>query len=632
MGGCMSKKESKYLPSGMANISNEAKNRSYNQNMSENSGKTYFEYLFQYNTHQSDTQLTKYSPPGKSDANYSFVVEPKRASNQDVSWKDNTSSFSIVYIPECCANDEPDYMLYEVPIKGALYTARKVEYGNILLFSHQKYVPSNIEPDESNPTSRGKDGSVKSHSVSKDQKLLQIVVENALQSSWLEFMPVDSDSEGLIYMDPREKLACFSIIPGPKTSPYFSAAINLLLEHPFVFKVYEEVFLKETAVPDGSIELPICLQGIWVRQQVQKSLLVHKETKDIQLSITNKREYWIHLLEKAFIASHGTMASFQKKLKSVLFTLHKLTGMPYQEIFIKGQQMTPVSIQYYLRGCLEAGNPAALSKLGGYGRGSTANIYSGTPYYLIDEVPSRDGNSYFALRYPWSKNFDPLEFKSSKQIVSSAKGILNNPKYESCIFMTAEDILEHMDVVQSLKVMQDAYQFCMKLGEEPNPFTYIELDVKSPGNSYLQVCQEEVIESDPMKNLKQYHKIGIVLLKKCKDNDGQTFLRVELQHTDSCRDIWTWADLRVGSYFILVVSADCRYISWLAQSASLEVASTSTFTPSLTCDPTWSARPTSTEDLDQGSRQRTIARSLSCWASSSIDSWTRRCICSLTPN
>ena len=140
--------------------------------------------------------------------------------------------------------------------------------------------------------------------------------------------------------------------------------------------------------------------------------------------------------------------------------------------------------------------------------------------------------------------------------MAGSKGISNNPKYESCIFMTAEEIHEQMDVIQSLKILQDAYQFCMKLGEEPNPFTYIELDVKAPGSSYLQVCQEEVFDSDPTKNLKQYHKVGIVLLKKCKDDDGQTFLRVELQHTDTNRDVWAWADLKVGSYFILVVSND----------------------------------------------------------------------------
>lgn len=575
MGGCMSKKEAKYTPSAMASISNEVRNKPYNQNMMENAGKTYFDYLFQYNTYQSETQLTKYSPAGKNDSNYSFVVEPRRAKDQDVSWKDKTSSFSIVYVPECCAKDNLDDLLYEVPVKGALYTTRKVDYGNILLFSHQKYVPSNIEVEEPNQGSaRGKDGSARSQTQPKDQKLLQMIFDSPSQSDLMEFEPVDSESEGLMYMDSREKISCFSIIPGPKTSPHFSAAINLLVENPFVFKVYEDAYLKEANPSQDTVELPICVQGIWTRHAVQKTLLVNKETKAPQLSFTSQREYWIHLLEKAFVASHAGHAGYHKKLKSVLFTLHTLTGIPYQEMFIQGQQLTPVSVHYYLRGCLEAGNLAAVAKVGKFERESSSSIYSGTLYNVIDEISSRDGNSYFALRYPWGKNFDPLELKSNKQMVASSKGIMNNPKYESCIFMTADDICEQMDVIQSLKIVQDGYQFCMKLGEEPNPFTYIELDVKSGGGSYLQVCQEEVFDSDPMKNLKQYHKTGIVLLKRCKDNEGQSFLRVELQHTDCNRDIWAWADLKVGSYFILVVSPDCRSTWCRAQSGDRGASST----------------------------------------------------------
>ena len=550
----MSRKEPKNNNHQATTMINELKYKPLNINM--NIGVSYFDHFHQYNSTDSipsieEHQSIKYFPSGFHKSNYSFIIEPTTKAPPSIEGLPSqaTTTFSIVYRSYFENEELEERIKSESPMKGqVLFLKRSEQSVTVQIFSHSKYSKNQIEIEELSQVS----SRTKTKETDEDDKLIHIICENEAMVGMLKFETLNQESMGIYtFMNEKEGFCCYDLIQGSKTQPSFGSALSLMIEIPSLLQIYLNLNKENTDM--NEVDIPICLQGSWSRIKSRNSLLVNRTSKEPMLSCTKNLEYWVHLVEKASIACYGSNRNYTKRTRSILYTLHNLTGAPYQELFLKKLKISMDDLDSLLKYIIEYRYLACLSIRGPFEQFGQKGLYGGTIYHLVDHLEARDGSSIYAIRYPWNNLMDPPEYRINKQAVSMVNGGVNgNPKYEGCFFMTADEILDKMEVLQVLRVDLEAYQYGIRLNEEPNPFLFVEVDIKNYALVTFQLSQAESFESNYELNSKFYHKIGMVIVKKSKDEKGSPYLQVITQHVDSNRDIWCSQDLKPGTYFVVV--------------------------------------------------------------------------------
>jgi len=346
------------------------------------------------------------------------------------------------------------------------------------------------------------------------------------------------------------------LVPGIITAPAFSAAVSLLIEKPDLLSPFIKLQKYKDGTSTGYL-VPICVQGFWTRIPTDMKLAMysHNQKLDSAICTTLSGELWPHYLEKTYIKSKRGNTCSEKRLRSPLYVLHDLTGIPYQEFSLRKCGMNEKILTLILFYCLENNFPIMLASDQPFSQNHTTGLYSGAVYNLTSRISNaidEDRKVLYSLRLPFEPQHDPVMFRLNKQEVQN-QSLLNiaDIKKLGSIFMTADEILSSFDFLSILHYQPDNIQYCMKLEMLPEPFSYFELDVRQNSTMTIQLCQEEPAEGDEKKNLQGLNFLGMALIKRTKE-DGETNFRLVEQFGNKARDIWMNVSLEAGNYFLLV--------------------------------------------------------------------------------
>lgn len=418
-----------------------------------------------------------------------------------------------------------------------------------ILHSGQIVIPFNVETIKTDKLPDQEDESLK---IDKSLMVgLTEVLQACIDSQYtLSYIPPDKFSIDLKHYCKRDP-SIYCTVPGDLTQPWISQAIGILLERPAMLKPYTAI--KEN--PKTSMMIPICIQGIWRKVQVDNNLAICTQTMKPLFSMTLNNESWPHYLEKAYLKSLRKPRDILSRTHAVPYAIHDLTGAPYQEIYFKAQSMDVATLRIAIEKYRNRRFIICFAIDREFNRDPISQLFSSTCYTLTGKIPILTmDSSIYSMRLSWSPDHEPAPFKENRSFVVGSSG-LNDEKIKETgsFFMKIEEIYEYFDVMQVYHFCPSFTQFSIQLEMIPSNCSFIEIDTLKGGNVYFQVSQKEQIKGDVSGNQQRYKLIGIAVFQRNKIA-GVRSLNLIFQNAIAERDLWVASYLEPGNYFVMVMS------------------------------------------------------------------------------
>jgi len=522
MGACLSKKDEPAKKRYLGGVASELeKSRNLNPNML--SGTKPIEFLHQYSCEDKEVKI-RYFTKGFASSMYQFELEPTSVTEND----DGTFSSVLRYTPIYYCTDEQDVYMSDGQNVQVAAVARRTGEPVVSGFSHQRSAPLNV-----------------------CNKLLNMEsVLNLSPNELDDYIMKDAEQEGqnLVFHDENSNILQIQLAMGKTMLPWFGCALSSMLTKPILLKPILDSYNPEQ--PNSKFSIPLCKQGMWNAYEVDKKLPFEKRAGQPLSTVTTKNEYWPAILEKALLCSLPKPQSAWRKLKNVGYASNDLAGCPYQEIFFKEIGLDEAQLDQYLTEELAAGYILSAFPNSSYATPTPDNFFNGTFYQIVKKVKSRNGDTYYAIRYPWNTKLEPTTHKLNRISLESS-GAINptSPELQGCVFLTPRSVYDYFDVVLSVKLDPMAGYQSIQPVDPPDPYIYFEIDFKESGMAIITISQEEIFQPNMWTNLIDYRTIGLVILRKEKIENGEEWRVVE-QTVGKNRDVWIRVNLEKGSYLV----------------------------------------------------------------------------------
>lgn len=372
---------------------------------------------------------------------------------------------------------------------------------------------------------------------------------------------------GLEFLDPNElKLKLdFALenqspeflIPGVLTPPAFSMALYIIMNRQYLVNLF--LVGGKMSSDLNQYLVPVCVQGFWTNIPTSSHLAMMRDMGNqpaSMLSTTANSETWPHYLEKAYIKSKFGYQVNAKRLQSHLYYFHDLTGVPYQEISLKKSNLTVERLEKILDYAITNNFIVSLSKDGPFGMDQISGIYTGCVYILTNRIALHteepEKKLIYSLMLNWENDHSPKKYEINKQeVVRKSFLDMEGMKAVGGIFVWSKEILEDFDYLNLYYHHPDNSQYCVEFEQKPEPFSYLELDIKQRTSIYVQLCQEELTEASEDHNTLGLKLIGFGIIQRIK-REKETEMLLVRQYCMKARDVWARVSLEPGNYFIMV--------------------------------------------------------------------------------
>lgn len=385
-------------------------------------------------------------------------------------------------------------------------------------------------------------------------------------------LDLDNQSGGLTSDDSR----MHTIFQHQYCKPHVLSAISLMIKNPKLrevlqqyepltkeelqeFEVTKKSSKKSSEVETAIYQFPICVQSIWYLVMVPNTVLINSQKQEPILSVGFQEASWTHLLEKAFTLTADNFQKNRRQSKIMAYALSNLSGLPYQELFLKELNISSIKLENSLSDWLENRSMVSFIIPGNLKTLSNGMV-QGNAYNLVTKKKTRGGKILFGVEYPWKAKFKPSEFFNNEaQLMEKPGDSLSkseNKISDRTFYMSAEEILDTFEVMYTFHMNPLEIQSSLPLPDFSSPFSYIEIDFKSSISATFMLSQPEAFSSSHLANIKSYSMLGMCLLKRTSPADSQqgeiSSFEIIKQCSAKNRDVWMQASVGAGTYFLIV--------------------------------------------------------------------------------
>lgn len=499
-------------------------------------GKELIHHLKMYNVKESPKQRTIYYDGflNLEVMMYNFMLIPIQKNFQD-----RVSVLELSYSP-------PHFSASTGPIGPKTLFSLPGSPKSKSLISGQIVVPFNLSSAKVDkiPDQQAKTTAVDNRLAEGLNELLQKSLDPGCTLDYIKPTNFSSDLRDFCKRDP----SVFCTIPGDLTPAWISQAIGVLLERPVMLKP----FLAKNEDPGSNFLVPLCIQGVWRKVQVDENLAVSSQTMRLLFSLTLNGETWPHYLEKAYLKSLKKPVDMLARTYAVPYAVQDMTGAPYQEIFFKKQGMDMDHLERTIEKYLKRQFIICFAIDREFDRDPMSQLFSSTVYTLTQQIQMTSGVAMYSMRLSWSPSHEPLPFSQNRSMVITQSNLSGTQLRDTgSFFMKLSDLYKYFDVMQVYHFCPTFTQFCIQLETKESNFSYVEIDITRGGNVYFQLCQQEHMSGDASANQQRYELTGIAVFQRNK-LDGIKSLNLIFQNSVAERDSWVASYLEPGNYFLIV--------------------------------------------------------------------------------